>query len=287
MATNRDGLARNAAARGKYAPLYRHLSAKDGADWRVSFAELEAILGFELPASARLHRPWWSNPKRGAGPSQALAWHAAGWRTRAVDLEEETLVFERAKDLSNRTETPPGRKRFDPDSAMTRMETPDTALEAKQRVETGLEALRNGLGEYVGKHMRDRHGNLWLRYASRARGDEPRGALDIYALLKTLLDNWNDLFSHDAKLRKARSYIHLALDGRNRAAHFTGEMSPREALRYLDAMRELAAAVGAGEQASIIGKLYDEQMAVSGSRGSAQPRLDLEEPAPPLSRSHT
>ena len=92
MATDRDQLMQNAASRGKYAPLYRHLIAMTGADWRVSFGTIEAILGFELPDSARLHRPWWSNQKRG-GHSHALAWQAAGWETREVDLEVEMLVF--------------------------------------------------------------------------------------------------------------------------------------------------------------------------------------------------
>ncbi|WP_446830457.1 hypothetical protein [Candidatus Foliamicus sp.] len=40
------------------------------------------------------------------------------------------------------------------------------ALEAKRRVEQALEALRVGLGGYVRKHMRDRHGKDWRRYAS-------------------------------------------------------------------------------------------------------------------------
>ncbi len=69
MAANRDRLIREAASRGKYAPLYRHLAAKTGPDWRVSFEEIEALLGFELPVSARLYRPWWSNQKvSGIGP---------------------------------------------------------------------------------------------------------------------------------------------------------------------------------------------------------------------------
>ena len=86
---------RRAVERGKYAPLYRRLRARSGRRWRVSFDELEALLGFALPESARLHRPWWSNQRNGGGHGHALAWQAAGWKTRAVDLERETLVFER------------------------------------------------------------------------------------------------------------------------------------------------------------------------------------------------
>ena len=115
MALDRERLVRDAAARGKYAALYRHLAAMDGSGWRASFSELEAILGFELPVSARLYRPWWSNQKRGAGHSHALSWQAAGWRTRSVDLEAETLVFERAAAAASEAETGESGKKFDLD----------------------------------------------------------------------------------------------------------------------------------------------------------------------------
>ena len=87
-------LLQEVAVRGKYAPLYRHLSANCGAEWRASFCEVEAILGFRLPNSARLHRPWWSNRKKGGGRGHALAWQVAGWRTCSIDLEADTLVFQ-------------------------------------------------------------------------------------------------------------------------------------------------------------------------------------------------
>ena len=154
---------------------------------------------------------------------------------------------------------------------MTNPTALDAARDAKQRVEQGLDALRVGLAPYVERHMRSRHGDRWRDHASRARGDEAGAGLDVYALLKTLLDNWNDLFRHDDKLRKARSFISLAMDARNRAAHFAGELSSREALRYLDAMRELSGAIGAAGQATIIEKLYDEQAAPAASRVAPDP----------------
>ena len=98
MSAARDRLVREAASRGKYAPLYRHLSARAGSQWRASFGEVESILGFGLPDSARLYRPWWSNQKKDGGHSHALAWQAAGWKTREVDLEAESLVFVRAEE---------------------------------------------------------------------------------------------------------------------------------------------------------------------------------------------
>ena len=162
------------------------------------------------------------------------------------------------------------------------MSEADRAHAAKQRIEKGLDSLRVGLGPYVAKHMQDRHGNHWRQYASRARGDDQGGALDVYALLKTLLDNWSELFRFDDKIRKARSFISLAMDARNSAAHFTGSMDVREALRHLDAMRELLAAVGASPQVAVLEKLYEEQRTADGSPAVLDRRASsLEEPAPP------
>lgn len=151
----------------------------------------------------------------------------------------------------------------------------DAARDARQRLDQGLESLRVGLGVYVERHMRNRHGDRWQDHASRARGDQADGELDVYALLKTLLDNWNELFRHDSQLRRARSFISLAMDARNRSAHFAGDLSTREALRYLDAMRELAVAVGAPAQAEIIDTLYDEQTIAGASEA-------VPAPAPPV-----
>ena len=116
MARAREQLVRDAASRGKYAPLYRHLSAKSGFRWRTSFSELEEILGFELPPSARLYRPWWANQKKDAGHSHALAWQAAGWITRKVDLEAEALVFSREDASPVQDVRPKTRKAFDLDT---------------------------------------------------------------------------------------------------------------------------------------------------------------------------
>ena len=62
-------------------------------EWRTTFREIESIIGFELPASARLHRPWWANQRGGNGHSQALAWSVAGWETADVDMDAETLLL--------------------------------------------------------------------------------------------------------------------------------------------------------------------------------------------------
>ena len=88
---------RQMAARGRYQRLYSHLCSLPDREWRLSFADIEAVLGFELPGSARMHRPWWSNQID--GHSQAIAWMAAGWETAEVDVRGETLLFRTDKGI--------------------------------------------------------------------------------------------------------------------------------------------------------------------------------------------
>ena len=97
MAIDRNLEYRKMAVRGKYQRLYTHLCGLATEEWRTSFGEIEAVIGFELPASARLHRPWWSNQSGGNGHSQALAWSAAGWETADVDMDAETLLLRRRR----------------------------------------------------------------------------------------------------------------------------------------------------------------------------------------------
>ena len=104
-AMTREERLRRTVERGKYALLHRHLRARGGQEWRVSFTDLEDLLGFTLPESARVHRPWWSNQRNG-GHGHALAWQVAGWKTRAVDLEQETLVFERDSPVDDPVQSP-------------------------------------------------------------------------------------------------------------------------------------------------------------------------------------
>ncbi len=95
MAMQKEQQYRQMAARGKYQGLYIYLNGLATPEWRTTFSEIESVIGFALPASARLHRPWWSNQAGGNGHSQALAWGAAGWETAEVDMDAETLLLRR------------------------------------------------------------------------------------------------------------------------------------------------------------------------------------------------
>ena len=81
----------SAAMAGKYGRLSEHLRALQETVWRASFAEIEEVLGLDLPASARSHAAWWSN----GGHSHARAWLDAGFKTSELDLSRQTVVFRR------------------------------------------------------------------------------------------------------------------------------------------------------------------------------------------------
>ena len=68
--TERDGMTTDTrrfralqerAARGKYKRLFMTLLVRRSGEWRTTIGEVESLLGFDLPPSARRHRRWWEN----------------------------------------------------------------------------------------------------------------------------------------------------------------------------------------------------------------------------------
>ena len=100
MATHRNFKPPDRGLGGKYTKLRFYLEAHPRREWRTTFSNIESILGFELPASARVYSGWWTNKNSGRSHSQAVAWSAAGWETAEVNMEAETLLF-RPKKCSN------------------------------------------------------------------------------------------------------------------------------------------------------------------------------------------
>ncbi|WP_241301916.1 DUF7662 domain-containing protein [Burkholderia stabilis] len=76
----------------KYFRLTGHLEALEQDNWKARFIDVEAILGFRLPPSARKFREWWGNDTHNGRP-----WRAAGWRTEDVDVIKETITFSRCE----------------------------------------------------------------------------------------------------------------------------------------------------------------------------------------------
>ena len=84
---------RPSGAKGKYAPLHRHLLALTDDRWDATFRDVEAVLGGQLPASARKHQAWWSNT---TSLVSGRSWLTAGWRTSHVQIREEEVSFVRS-----------------------------------------------------------------------------------------------------------------------------------------------------------------------------------------------
>lgn len=79
---------------GKYEPLQRYLETRQSDSWQADFAEIEDVLGFKLPKSARDYYAWWANQTNGSH-SHAKSWQEAGWSTRDVNLNARCVRFER------------------------------------------------------------------------------------------------------------------------------------------------------------------------------------------------
>lgn len=77
-----------------YAKLADVLAARGGSSWKVTFPDLERLIGAKLPASAFKYPAWWSNnPSNNA---MTKIWLNAGWRTEQVDIPGQSVVFRRA-----------------------------------------------------------------------------------------------------------------------------------------------------------------------------------------------
>jgi len=76
----------------KYQPLSDRLASHGKPEWRASFAEIEAVLGFPLPKSAHTHGTWWANT---ADKAHNRAWLDQGWRVSEVDRQAGQVVFQR------------------------------------------------------------------------------------------------------------------------------------------------------------------------------------------------
>jgi hypothetical protein len=156
------------------------------------------------------------------------------------------------------------------------------------RVNNGLYHLQRGLTPFVEARMKAVRGANWLQYASRAQGAAPKSELDPYGLLKTMIDNWREVFdeafSRNEKHR-VRNFTSMALEARNATSHLSIPLQDDEALRYLDAMHQLLKSVKASEkEVAELKRLYDAQRhsgvaAVSAVPATAapppQPKLDL------------
>ncbi len=75
---------------GKYEALGNFLSKHKTANVRMSFAEIERVIGAKLPSSQR-YPAWWSNNP--SNNPMTKVWLDAGFQTEQVDIAGRKLVF--------------------------------------------------------------------------------------------------------------------------------------------------------------------------------------------------
>ena len=87
---------------GKYDPLRAFLANRADTEIPMGFEEIEELIGAPLPPSAFKHPAWWSNNSTNSVITRA--WLGAGFKTERVDIQEQRLVFRRARMASPMSE---------------------------------------------------------------------------------------------------------------------------------------------------------------------------------------
>jgi hypothetical protein len=77
----------------RYDPLNKYLLDSPRGPIKMSFFEIERILGFPLPKSARTYDAWWLDRSAGTTHSQARAWLNAGRLIQNVDRNAGVVTF--------------------------------------------------------------------------------------------------------------------------------------------------------------------------------------------------
>lgn len=76
----------------KYSSLSRYLARRARFTRRValSFAEIEGVIGDNLPFGALRNREWWTNTRSNA---QGQAWMNVGWRVHEINMDGRNVTF--------------------------------------------------------------------------------------------------------------------------------------------------------------------------------------------------
>ncbi len=84
---------------GKYDPLYNYLSKRTDTRIKLTFTEIESMIGDKLPISAKRYPAWWSNSQTEDHP-HSRSWLDANYKTVDVGsgIDNQYMVFERYDD---------------------------------------------------------------------------------------------------------------------------------------------------------------------------------------------
>ncbi len=163
------------------------------------------------------------------------------------------------------------------------------ALTGLDRVNKGLDALRRGLGPFVGRELGAALGSHWEVVAVAAlppthharTSPKPAGEWDAGLLLTLMQAHWATVFKKTLG-HSERAYSSLLLEARNQAAHQTGTnaFTTDEAYRALDAAEQLLLAVAAGEEAAEAETQKSELMRIRFEESARKKVRRLEAAAP-------
>src|SRR6185437_11964318 len=160
-------------------------------------------------------------------------------------------------------------------------------IEGTKRVRDALDfTLKPLLDGFVEANMKNHFGNKWLHYTSRASGQGPNDPLDVYGLLKTILDNWSEVFGEKFERKnthKARRLVSQLFDARNATAHLSLPLSDAENLSHLHAMVDFATLLKAStELTAKLRAAYDAQRGSVTAPAAPAPVAVSPAPAPKL-----
>jgi hypothetical protein len=79
---------------GPYQPLHTYLRDRFADTVVLTFAQIEDVVGFALPAAASAEREWWAGDQKDNRTVQSDAWTLAD-RTATVNLPARSVAFER------------------------------------------------------------------------------------------------------------------------------------------------------------------------------------------------
>ena len=80
----------------EYRPLHKYLEERYAENLVLTFAEIEDLLGFQLPDSARVTPEWWATADAVATRTpQSRSWTEAS-RTAQANLAAQIVLFQRA-----------------------------------------------------------------------------------------------------------------------------------------------------------------------------------------------
>jgi len=79
----------------KYEKLGFYLKKQEQVSVKLTFEQVENILGFSLPRSARIYRPWWANDMTHVQAKDG--WLSFGWKTADVDMDSQVVYFKTGK----------------------------------------------------------------------------------------------------------------------------------------------------------------------------------------------